>query len=194
VPHTENSVLAKRIRNKLKVFEEISTIRVKLVERTGEKLCDILHKSNPWEAIHCPRDDCIFCSSKDEKLIGKCKKRNIVYETECQICKEEMREEEERTKGADMPSSKYGQKHGMVKEVKGKEKRGEDCDGAEMPSSQYRKNNGMVKEAQSVKNDRDKENKNRDTNNKYRDDEEKKGAEKPSRQYRIKHGMVNSDK
>ena len=60
VPHTENSVLAKRIRDKLKAFEEISTIRVKLVERTGEKLCDILHKSNPWEAINCQRDDCVF--------------------------------------------------------------------------------------------------------------------------------------
>ena len=85
IQHTENSELAKRLRERLKAFEEISCIRVKLVERTGEKLVDILHKSNPWEAIHCNRDDCAFCSSNNEKLIGKCKKRNIVYETECLI-------------------------------------------------------------------------------------------------------------
>ena len=60
IPHTENSELAKRIREKLRAFEEVSRIRVKLVERTGEKLVDIIHKSNPWEAIHCQRDDCIF--------------------------------------------------------------------------------------------------------------------------------------
>ena len=57
------------------------------MERTGEKIVDILHKSNPWEAVHCERDDCMFCESGDGKLLGKCKKRNVVYETECLICK-----------------------------------------------------------------------------------------------------------
>ena len=76
VPHTENSQLAKRIREKLRSFEEISLIRVKLVERTGEKLENILHKSNPWEATDCKRDDCAFCTN--EKLIGKCKTQNIL--------------------------------------------------------------------------------------------------------------------
>ena len=36
-----------------------------------------------------------------EKLIGKCKKRNIVYETECMTCKggeEEIKEREEEEK------------------------------------------------------------------------------------------------
>ena len=85
VPHTKDSELAKRIREKLKSFEEVSSIRIRIVERTGEKLVNILHKSNPWEAVDCKRDDCKFC--ENEKLIGKCKKRNIVYETECMICK-----------------------------------------------------------------------------------------------------------
>ena len=60
VPHTENSELAKRIRDKLKSFEELSCIRVRIVERTGRKLVDILHKSNPWEAVDCVREDCIL--------------------------------------------------------------------------------------------------------------------------------------
>ena len=37
VPHTEKSELSKRIREKLKVMESISSLRVKVVERTGEK-------------------------------------------------------------------------------------------------------------------------------------------------------------
>ena len=38
--------MAKTIRNKLKLFEELSTIRVRIVERTGEKIVDILQKSD----------------------------------------------------------------------------------------------------------------------------------------------------
>ena len=41
IPHTENSELAKRIREKLKSFEEVSCIRVKIVEKVGEKLVDM---------------------------------------------------------------------------------------------------------------------------------------------------------
>ena len=91
IPHTENSELAKRVREKLKSFEEISCIRVRIVERIGKKLVDILHKSNPWEAIHCEREDCMFCNSGEEKLLGKCKSKNIVYETECMLCKRDER-------------------------------------------------------------------------------------------------------
>ena len=48
-----------------------------IVERTGEKIGDIIHKSIPWEAIHYSRKDCMFCHSGKEKLIGKYKKKNI---------------------------------------------------------------------------------------------------------------------
>ena len=33
-----------------------------------------------------------------KRMIGKCKKRNIVYETECLICKKESIEEEEMSR------------------------------------------------------------------------------------------------
>ena len=109
VPHTRESQLAKRIREKLKSFEELSRIRVRVVEKTGKKLVDIIHKSNPWEAVDCNREDCMFCKGGNEKLVGKCKKRNVVYETECLICKEEEGGEQEK-RGAE-PSSQYGNKH-----------------------------------------------------------------------------------
>ena len=86
VPHTEKSELAKRIRGKLKVLEELSSLRVKVVERTGEKVVELLHKSNPWEEEDCKREKCKFCDREDTN--GKCKQRGIVYENECMICKE----------------------------------------------------------------------------------------------------------
>ena len=83
---------------------------------------DILHKSNPWEATDCNRDDCRFCKSGDEKMIGKCKKRNIVYETECMICKGEMGEADGRERegfGA-VPSSQYRNLSGVVPKIESK--------------------------------------------------------------------------
>ena len=59
---------------------------MKIVERTGEKLVDMLHKSNPWSGERCEREECKSCSSSDEKLWGDCRKRNVVYETECGLC------------------------------------------------------------------------------------------------------------
>ena len=47
LPFTENSELARRVRERLKQLEEISSLRVRVVERTGEKLVDLIHKSNP---------------------------------------------------------------------------------------------------------------------------------------------------
>lgn len=44
-------------------------------------------KSNVWSDQDCRRDDCLICSSagpKEKK--GKCKKRNILYETYCITC------------------------------------------------------------------------------------------------------------
>ena len=93
VPHTEKSELAKRIREKLKVMESISSLRVKVVERTGGKIVELLHKSNPWESSDCNREKCKFCIT--EENVGKCKQRCIVYETQCLICKEGKPEEKE---------------------------------------------------------------------------------------------------
>ena len=61
--HTEKSELAKRWRRKLEMFEKLGTIKLKVVERTGEKLTDILHKSNAWEDNFCDRADCLVCAS-----------------------------------------------------------------------------------------------------------------------------------
>ena len=70
----------------MKTFEDFSSLKIKVVERAGEKLVDVLHKSDPWDKSRCNRNDCNFCNSKEEKLWGSCKIRNIVYENECLTC------------------------------------------------------------------------------------------------------------
>ena len=56
--------------------------RIKIVERAGTKIMDILHKSDPWQGEDCERDKCSLCSMKI--ILGKpdrqdWKKRCIVY-------------------------------------------------------------------------------------------------------------------
>ena len=94
VPHTNMSELSKRIRKKLNDMENISCLRIKVVERAGEKLVDALHKSNPWEETNCHRDDCLFCNGNNENMIGKCKQRGVVYETLCMLCERERKRKE----------------------------------------------------------------------------------------------------
>ena len=75
------------MRERLESVEKFSSIKLETVERTGNKLIDLLHKANAWNDKDCYREDCIICSSCGESdLRGKCKKRNIVYETYCLTC------------------------------------------------------------------------------------------------------------
>ena len=96
IAHTRNSELAKRVRNSLEKVEKFSRIKLKVVERAGQKISDILHKLNPWSRTPCNREECRICTSGCEKLWGRCRDRNLVYETECLLCKPEEGNEKER--------------------------------------------------------------------------------------------------
>ena len=43
--------MAKRMREKLEILEKLGTMKIKIVERAGEKLVDMLHKSNAWSEM-----------------------------------------------------------------------------------------------------------------------------------------------
>ena len=99
VQHTPDSGLAKELRKMIQDLKPWTRISIKVVERAGERLEDILHKSNPWEGIDCGRDDCLLClsSSKEERKSGiDCTKRNVVYETWCQTCRDIKKKEIEK--------------------------------------------------------------------------------------------------
>ena len=97
VPHTSKSELAKRWREKLEEFEKVSSIKLKVVERTGCKLVELLHKSNAWSDKDCEREECLICAScVDKEKRGLCMRRNVVYETFCLTCYYKEKAEKER--------------------------------------------------------------------------------------------------
>ena len=65
--------------------------RLKIVEKVGVKLVDILHKADPWAGEQCGRSGCLMCETKVKE--GKtnsqdCHRRNCVYMTYCRTCTE----------------------------------------------------------------------------------------------------------
>ena len=58
VQNTPDSILAKNLRKMLQELKPWTQIGIKVVERTGERLEDILHKSDPWDMKDCNRKDC----------------------------------------------------------------------------------------------------------------------------------------
>ena len=62
IQHTPHSELAQRIRRRLGELEKVGKTKIKLVERAGTKLVDLLHKSDPWGKVDCKRENCEPCS------------------------------------------------------------------------------------------------------------------------------------
>ena len=91
VPHTRGSELAKNLREKEEKLQDVTGDRVKIVEKAGRKLENILASGDPWKGMDCKRPNCFLCNSKI--LTGKglrqdCSKRNILYEIKCITCEE----------------------------------------------------------------------------------------------------------
>ena len=96
VPYTPNSELAKELRKVEENMLALSGMRLKIVEKAGIQLKNILVKTNPWAGMDCQREGCLPCSTRAETGEGKgkaCYKRNVIYETWCGSCKD--RDEEE---------------------------------------------------------------------------------------------------
>ena len=91
VPYTEGSELAKRLRDAEEKLYTMTGYRLKIVERAGTKLEEILHKADPWQGQDCGREKCLLCITK--KRTGKylsqdCYRRSLIYETWCDTCLE----------------------------------------------------------------------------------------------------------
>ena len=85
------SVLAKRLREAEENLLHSTGYKLKIVERGGSKLEDLLHKSDPCQGQDCERQGCLLCSTKlrtGRNMKQECSKRNLVYETYCITCKE----------------------------------------------------------------------------------------------------------
>ena len=57
-----------------------SGFKIKVVEQSGTKLKDLLHRKDPFKEQSCQRQDCFVCTSGGK---GNCRKENINYKISC---------------------------------------------------------------------------------------------------------------
>jgi hypothetical protein len=91
VPHTVGSTLAKRLREAEENLLQSTGYKLKIVERSGTKLEDLLHRSDPFKGQDCTRQNCMLCLTKNhtgKNTTQECSKRNLVYQIYCITCKE----------------------------------------------------------------------------------------------------------
>ena len=80
IPHTKNSELTRELKMKEAEMFKITGDKIKIVEKAGTKLENILTSGDLWKVADCERDNCFLCTTK--QLNGKhnnrdCTKRNI---------------------------------------------------------------------------------------------------------------------
>ena len=84
-----NGKLASDLKRVVQQLKPWTGINLKIVERGGLKLQDLLCKSNCWDNGDCGRIDCFSCDSSardKEPNFKSCFKRSVVYETLCNTC------------------------------------------------------------------------------------------------------------
>ena len=69
VPYTVEGELAKRFREAEQELGRQTGIKLKIVEKSGTKLVDLLHQADPWQGQDCGRPLCILCQTK--QITGK---------------------------------------------------------------------------------------------------------------------------
>lgn len=57
-----------------------SVFKIKVVEKCGTKLKDIIHRKDPFKKDRCDREDCFICTSNGK---GNCTRENITYTVTC---------------------------------------------------------------------------------------------------------------
>ena len=90
--YTHSSILAKKLRESEEKLGELTGYKIKVVERAGTKLVDLLTSSNPWGGTDCRREFCLLCETKEKTGRNKgqdCRKRFCVYEIWCKQCEDE---------------------------------------------------------------------------------------------------------
>jgi hypothetical protein len=85
VDNTIGGVLYKRLQESEDGSGSMSGYRVRVAEAAGTPLSVLLPSTNPWGPMDCQRDDCVTCKQDDERRID-CRRRNILYESECMVC------------------------------------------------------------------------------------------------------------
>ena len=109
VPQTPLGELARRIREDLQRMENLTKFRLKVVERAGTSLQNLLSQTSIWRGIPCGREVCVPCCQGGEE-IPPCTRTSVVYENICVTCNPEAtRRGDMETPATDQPSLYVGE-------------------------------------------------------------------------------------
>ena len=115
IPYTPGPELAKKLRENEENFSKITQNKIKIVERTGTKLVDLLTKADPWKGADCQRENCLLCLTKmktEKNKTQDCHKRNVVYETRCLTCE---RKEQDKIDNLEIEEQEKKQEKSKIK-------------------------------------------------------------------------------
>ena len=89
IPHTEGSKLRKALQAAEDKYARLNgTDKVRMVERGGRKIMQLLVRSDPWAGEPCGRQDCLPCTTGEEGRTGICTKEGILYKLSCTLCRD----------------------------------------------------------------------------------------------------------
>ena len=116
VPQTPLGELARRIREDLQRMENLTKFRLKVVERAGTSLQNLLSQTSIWRGIPCGREECVPCCQGGEE-IPPCTRTSVVYENICVTCNPEAtRRGDMETPATDQPSLYVGESSRSLQE------------------------------------------------------------------------------
>ena len=88
VPPTPGGILAKQLRKREEELNKHNSERIKIVEKGGENVENILTKKDPFEKETCKEKMCPLCTGTKKRKIF-CNTNNVGYRWVCNTCKED---------------------------------------------------------------------------------------------------------
>ena len=86
VERTPGGQLATMLKSEEDRMSPVFQKKIRIVEKSGTKLSDILTTSNPCSGENCYRKKCLLCIPGEDEGT-KCKTRSVVYTNTCLNCK-----------------------------------------------------------------------------------------------------------
>ena len=82
IPATPNSKLQKLCNRVIRKHN----VNIKVIEKSGKQVKDILQTSDPFKPNKCPDEDCFVCKNNTKTKSTNCRKEGIVYNIKCNQC------------------------------------------------------------------------------------------------------------
>ena len=110
VDRSDGGILLERLREVEAEMAGLTGYRIKLVEKNGVKLENLLVKRDPYVGWACGRQDCTCCKAKPRRnQKDNCNKQNVLYVARCDLCQEEAICQEDSEDGEDAGPYRVGE-------------------------------------------------------------------------------------